>query len=223
MEPDTDMEQYYLNPSPFEPEPVRVSVAQEANGPWYTFTNGPYADGMFPTNAFAWDSDSNNWGNELDWLKPVDPNLSVSDFDGLSVAEAIELYDGSAGGTGFDLKDLDPNAYAALAIDPNTGRKWIQYIKVEYLPGSDYEGEIDGFSDVAGCGDYQHPYPAGDTNKDCRVDYKDLGLLCRYWLAEINDANDPAVIADIYEDDVVNLHDFALVAGSWGECSWECE
>jgi len=137
---------------------------------------------MFPTNAFVWDSDSNDWGEELDWLKPVDPNLSISDFDGLSVAEAIELYDGSAGGTGFDLKDLDPNDYAALVIDPNTGRKWIQYIKVDYLPGSDYAGEIDGFSDVAGCGDYQHPYPQGDINADCRVNMMDMAVLAENWM-----------------------------------------
>jgi hypothetical protein len=179
----TDMGQYYLkSPASISPEPVRVSVAQEANGPWYTFTNGPYADGMFPTNAFAWDNNSNNWGNELDWLKPVDPNLSVSDFDGLSAAEAIEHYDGSAGGTGFDLKDLAPNDYAALAIDPNTGRKWIQYIKVDYLTDGGYEGDIDGFSDVAGCGDYQHPYPKGDINEDCRVNMIDMAAIAENWL-----------------------------------------
>jgi len=183
LEPDTDMEQYYLkNPASVSPEPVRVSVAQDPNGPWYTYENGPYGDSVFPTNAFGWDRDAGDWGDELDWLKPVDPNLNISSFDGLSVADAIDLYDGSAGGTGFDLKDLDPNAYAALAIDPNTEQKWIQYIKVDYLPGSDYTGEIDGFSDVAGCGDYQHPYPRGDINADCRVNMMDMAILAENWM-----------------------------------------
>ena len=100
----------------------------------------------------------------------------------MSTADAIDLYDGSAGGTGFDLKDLDPNAYEALAIDPNTRQKWIQYIKVDYLPGSSYAGEIDGFSDVAGCGDYQHPYPVGDINKDCRVNMIDFAMMAEHWL-----------------------------------------
>ena len=222
LRPDTNMAEFYLaNPTSTNDEPVQISVAQDHNGPWYTFTNGPYGDCAFPTNAFAWDRDANTWCEELDWLKPVNPDLNDANFSGLSAADAIDLYDGSAGGTGFDLKGLDPNDYAALAVDPNTGRKWIQYIKVESYESS--YGEIDGFSDVAGCGDYQHPYPEGDLNEDCRVDEMDMALLCGYWLAQINDPNDPAVIADIYEDDIVNFYDWALLAGSWLECTWECE
>lgn len=222
VESDTDMEQYFLkNPTSVFPEPIQVSVAQEPNGPWYSFSNGPYADDMFPTNAFSWDSDANDWADELDWLRPVDPNLDISAFDGLSAGEAIELYDGSAGGTGFDLKWLDPNDYAALAIDPNSGRKWIQYIRVEYLDGSYYSGEIDGFSDVAGGGDYKHP--VGDIDVNCKVDYEDLALFCFYWLTQINNQSDAAVIADINEDGIVNFYDWTLVAGNWRVYNWECE
>lgn len=222
--PDTNMEtHYFTNPASVNAEQVMVSVAQGPNGPWFPFANGPYGDTAFPTNAFAWDRDANNWGEELNWLKPVDPNLSLSAFDGLSAADAIDLYDGSAGGTGFDLKDLAPGDYEALTADPNTDQKWIQYIKVEFLPDSPYDGEIDGFADVAGCGDYKHPYPVGDLDENCRVDYEDCALLCRYWLAQITDPNEPAAIADIYEDDIVNFHDWALLAGSWLQCSWECQ
>jgi len=32
------------------------------------------------------------------------------------------------------------------------------------------------------CGDANHPYPAGDLNKDCRVDLADLALLLAHWL-----------------------------------------
>lgn len=32
------------------------------------------------------------------------------------------------------------------------------------------------------CGDSQHPYPAVDLNKDCRVDLVDLALLVAHWL-----------------------------------------
>ncbi len=32
------------------------------------------------------------------------------------------------------------------------------------------------------CGDSQHPYPAVDLNKDCRVDFADLALLLAHWL-----------------------------------------
>lgn len=202
VEPNTNMDELSLrSPTSIFDEWVTVSVAQDPNGPWYTFTNGPYADDMFPTNAFAWNSDSNNWGEDLNWLKPVDPNLSVSDFDGLSVAEAIALYNGSAGGTGFDLKWLDPNDYEALAIDPDTGQRWIKYIKVT----SDESGEVDGFADVAGCGDYKHPYPTGDINHDCRVDFVDFAILAQDWLVGSD------------WDDLTNLAD------NWLECTWNCQ
>lgn len=221
IEDDTNMEQYFLkNPTAIFSEPVVVSISQDGND-WYTYLDGPYADAAFPTNAYAWDSNTNNWGQELDWTRPVDPNLTVQDFDGLSVATAIEFYDGSAGGTGFDIKDIDPNDYAALAIDPNTGQKWIQYIKVQ----SSNAGEIDGFADVSGCGDYKHPFPVGDLNEDCRVDYQDMELMCYYWLADTSNPNDPAIIADIYEDEdnTVNFYDWTLMAENWLKCTWECE
>ena len=52
----------------------------------------------------------------------------------VSAADAIAAYDGSGGGTGFDLDE--------------SGYDWIQYIKVEGT--SDFSGgEIDAFSDVA--------------------------------------------------------------------------
>jgi len=178
VEPDTDMNEFYLKtPTNIYAERITVSVAQDPNGPWYSFSGGPYADTNFPTNAFAWDS-SGDWSNELDWLMPLDPNLSISDFDGLSVAAAIELYNGSAGGTGFDLKWLDPDDYAALAVDPESGHRWIQYIKVT----SEEFGEVDAFADVACCGDYKHPYPVGDINKDCRVDMTDFAMMAGHWL-----------------------------------------
>jgi hypothetical protein len=169
IEPNTDMDSYYLKTPAYDEimgEPVTVSVAQHPDGPWYTFENGPFADAsFFPTNAFAWDSDVKNWGREQDWLKAVDPNLTTEDFNGLSAAQAIELYEGSAGGTGFDLKWLAPADYEVLETDPATGRKWIRYIKVT----SDDAGEIDGFADVAAC-------PSGDLNRDYRVNVRDFAV-----------------------------------------------
>jgi len=219
--PQTDMEDYYLtNPASVNREPVIVSVSQDGND-WYTYSAGPYADTTFPTNAYAWDRENHCWGKELAWTKPVDPNLKVSDFDGLSVAEAIDLYDGSAGGTGFDLEKLDPNDYEALRPDANSGRRWIRYIKVQ----SGDLGEIDGFADVSCCGDYRHRRPVGDINGDCRVDYEDLEILCGYWLDKVSSAADPAVKADIYKgpEDTVNFRDLALLTANWQKCSWGCD
>jgi hypothetical protein len=222
LTPNTDMDGYFLkNPASIYPESIGVSVAQHPDGPWYAFSNGPFADANFPTNAFAWDSNSNSWTNELNWLKPLNPALGISDFDGLSAAEAIALYDGSAGGTGFDLKWLDPDDYQALEIDPNSGRRWIQYIKVQCLPDSYDYGEIDAFSDVAAGGDYKHL--VGDLDADCGVDYEDLRLFCQYWLTYINGPNDAAVIADLDEDGFVNFYDFSMMFVNWLKFSEECE
>jgi hypothetical protein len=182
----TDMEQVWL-PNPVDVlvyEPVTVSVAQYPNGPWYSFSEGPYADAdLFPTNSFAWEGlniggdGCANWGEESDPLKSMDPNLTWEDFDGISVPGAIALYEGSAGGTGFDLQWLAPADYEALEPDPQSGRRWIQYIKF-----SSATGEVDAVSDVAACGDYQHPFVPGDINQDCRVDLADFMVLAENWL-----------------------------------------
>ncbi len=170
---------------------VIVSVSQglggDPNDPgswdWYTFENGPWGDDLFPTQAYAWDRENARWtDNEMDFTKPVDPNLRVSDFSGLTAADAIDLYDGSGGGTPFDLKDLP--GYDGLIPDPDTGYRWIQYVRFEggegiYALG----GEIDAVADVAACGDPTHPYPPGDINRDCRVDLEDFAVLVENWLA----------------------------------------
>ncbi|WP_197910382.1 VPLPA-CTERM sorting domain-containing protein [Desulfosarcina ovata] len=138
---DTDMDEYYISTGGGWSDPGVVSVAQYEDGPWYTFTTGPYFDTTtYPTQAFAWDSENDTWGDELDWTKPVDPDLDpTEDFAGLSVAEVIDLYDGSAGGTGYDLADL----YDLYGVE----LEWIRYIRVE-SNGTSY-CEVDGFADVA--------------------------------------------------------------------------
>ncbi len=39
---------------------------------------------------------------------------------------------------------------------------------------------------VPKCGDGRHPYPPGDANHDCRVDWLDLAMLCAHWLEDNN-------------------------------------
>jgi hypothetical protein len=128
--------------------------------------------------------------------------LTPADFVGKTVAEVCTLYGASAGGTGFDLQDLAPEDYAALAEDEETGRKWIQYVKVEYTGSILYETEIDAVADVTSCGDYRHPYVGGDFNHDCRVNFVDFAILASMW---------------VDEDGL-----FAL-AGNWLACNWECD
>lgn len=109
-------------------EPVTVEVAQSLSGPWYSFAPRT-ADGLFPTQGYLWNEATSSWGAESDFTKPVDPSLTEASFAGLTAAEAIALYDGSGGGTGFDL--------AA------SGFEWIRYVR---LTGDG--GEIDALADV---------------------------------------------------------------------------
>ncbi len=158
-------------------EEIRVSVSQDGTN-WFTYDSGPYADDLYPTQAYYWDRENACWTDELmDFTRPVDPNLTYADLENSFVADVIDLYDGSGGGTSYDLQDLTD--YENLAIDPNTGYRWIQYVR---LDGFEIGGEIDAVSDVAACGDPTHTYPVGDINEDCRVDFEDFALLAGSWL-----------------------------------------
>lgn len=209
----------------------KVSVSQDGVD-WYSFDRGPYADSFAPTLGRVYDpNDPNNgyegwdnrwWGEATNPTLPIDPNFQAGDFAGKSVAEFCAAYGNSAGGTGFDLEWLASEDYQGLSVDPNTGRRWIQYVKIECTAVDPEEGplpEIDAVSDVSCCGDYKHPFPVGDISHNCAVDLEDLEILCGYWLCEISDSNDPAKAADIYKDDIVNLYDFALVGSSWLRCN----
>jgi len=125
-------------------EPMPVSVSQDGIT-WYPYTNGPYADDYAPTHALAWDWVENRWLRdssgvevELDFTRPVSPAYTKTDYNQRSVAEGIDMYCGSGGGTAFDLDELP------LPVDPVTGRKWIQYIRVDGAMG-----EVDAFARVS--------------------------------------------------------------------------
>lgn len=128
-------------------EPSTVSVSQDGVT-WYDFTDGPFADDFAPTQAFTWDRDTHDWDLELDWTKPLDPGLTKSSFSGKYVADAIDLYNGSAGGAAFDISGLPLSTNAE-------GRKWVQFIRVN---GSG--GEVDAVSRVSRVPD---PTPIADA------------------------------------------------------------
>ena len=144
-------------------EPGIVSVSQDGVT-WYSFSDGPYADGFAPTASYRWDSVNDEWSEELDPTRPVDPEVDV---DGMNMAEMIDAYEGSAGGTGFDLADV--------------GLDWIMYVRIEDDPAGTWTSEVDAVADVSSCGDYKHPLPAGDINGDCRVDMGDLAVIAENW------------------------------------------
>jgi hypothetical protein len=66
--------------------------------------------------------------------KPMNPNLTLADFSGLDYAQALSLYDGSAGGTAVDM--------AAV------GLREVRYVKITVPAGSLDTVFVDGFAVV---------------------------------------------------------------------------
>lgn len=227
-------------------EPGIVSVSQDGVT-WYSFTNdpgfmasnpdfirrpldaeeGPFCDAFAPTlgrvyvtepnladpNVGAW---NRWWGEPTNPTFPVDPNLGFESFGGFTVAEICQIYGHSAGGTGYDISRLD------LPVDPLTGKKWFQYVRVDDKSGGG-SAEIDAFADVSACGDWKHPFPPGDMTQDCIVNLEDFAVLAGFWAVEITDPGDPAHIADLRPDDSVNIGDLMVMTDQWLQCTWDCE
>ncbi|MCE5340017.1 MAG: hypothetical protein LLF92_02660 [Planctomycetaceae bacterium] len=152
--------------SMFVDEPGIVSVSQDGVN-WYYY-GSPKADIFAPTAGYQWDDVNNVWAGELNPTKPVNPELTKASFYGSSIAAIIDAYDGAAGGTGFDINDV--------------GLDWIMYVRIEDDAASTVLTDIDAVADVAACGDYKHPFPAGDLNFDCRVNFADFSVMAGNWL-----------------------------------------
>lgn len=150
-----------------------VSVSQDGDN-WYTYEDGPDADTFAPTQGRVFDPNDPNeslgvanlwWSDESDPTVPLNPAITPEWMDGKTVAQVSAAYGKSAGGAGFDLAESE--------------MEWIQYVRIE---GAGDTPEVDAVADVSACGDYKHPYPVGDINKDCRVDLGDIAMLSANWL-----------------------------------------
>ena len=131
-------------------DPGIVSVSQDGVT-WYTFSDGPYADSFAPTASFRWDSANDVWAEELDPTRPVDPELNV---DGMNVAQMRRIR--RFAGDGFDIGGSGCNGY--------------QYVRIEDDPRTSVTTETDAVADVSrACGDYKHPFPAGQRRLPCNM------------------------------------------------------
>ena len=133
-------------------EPGLVEVSQDGTN-WFSFVKGPFADGFAPTMSHLYNTNSPDvslfsgnrwWSAKADPTLPVDPTVSVTNFFGHTLAQSAQLYNGSAGGTGFDISQFD------LPYE-STGRKWIRYVRVTTLSNNkDAQWtDIDAFADVS--------------------------------------------------------------------------
>jgi hypothetical protein len=110
-----------------------ISVSQDGLN-WYRVTSlGP----VFPMHGYLSDeADAYAAGaTPTDYTRPVDPSLSLDDFAGLSLADALVLYGGSGGGLGIDLSNLDGGTITLSSIS---------FVKIE-----GYTNALAGFADVA--------------------------------------------------------------------------
>ncbi len=182
-------------------EPALVSVSQDGTN-WFSFFDGPFADDFAPTLGRVYDPANLDpelgewnewWGQPTDPTRPLDPELMPANLGGLSVADAAEFYDGSAGGTGFDL--------AALGLD------WIQYVRIE--PNGSGIPEIDAVADVAPTAGGPDP----DLNGDGMVGPFDLAILLFSWGPCPPEAD---CSADLDCNGTVGPFDLALLLDDWG-------
>lgn len=85
--------------------------------------------------------------------------------------------------------------YEAYSYGKRRNNEIDPYLIESFVPGLgfikivDYSGiyppvikELISISPDNLCGDYYHPYPAGDENHDCIVNFKDLSVLAAHWL-----------------------------------------
>ena len=108
------------------PGVIRVSVSRDG---WrfYELAGASTVDVLFPTDGAG------------DSTVAVNPTLSANDFAGATLDDIRALYDGSAGGTGFDISS------ARDALGRRVPLSFIRFVRIEVLSG---KAEVDAFSGV---------------------------------------------------------------------------
>ncbi len=145
-------------------EVAKVEVSQDGNT-WYAFQNGPYADSFMPTLGHVYDKANPDaslfsgnlwWGAPASAVMPVDPSVTWASCKGLSLGEICRRYNGSAGGTGYDIGRLE----LPTSPERHGGRKWFRYVRISNMEDPDDLGmlpvaEIDAVADVAPVSSYR--------------------------------------------------------------------
>lgn len=124
----TDLDSYDLSGG-ICAHPTTVSVSQDGTN-WYAYNT---VTAPFPQNAYRWDETNHSWTDEqLNPTKPLNPSVYTMAFDNQPASIALRQFIGSAGGTGYDLKE--------------SGFPWIQYVQIQ--PGAGTFTVIDAIAAV---------------------------------------------------------------------------
>ena len=140
-------------------EQAKVEVSQDGEN-WFSDPAWRYADDFAPTLGHLYEpgaadtalfAGNRYWGRATLATKPVDPRVGFSNCAGKTLAEICNYYNGSAGGTGYDISNLN--------LEPDAqGRKWFRYVRISGVysdvPNEDgdfgyTEPEVDAVADVA--------------------------------------------------------------------------
>jgi len=118
----------------FEDGPFTISVS--ADGTSFTPLAETFNDGLFPTLGYqdlTGPYDANPGSVPSDFTKPVDPGLTMTDFDDRSFDDIVALYDGSGGGIPVDI--------ASAGLDE------VFYVRID-VPAGATSPEFDAFATV---------------------------------------------------------------------------
>jgi len=187
-------------------EPGVVEVSQDGEQ-WFVFDLSdvqppratPLADTAMPTLGRIYDPPNAEpslpgnqwWGRPTDPTRPVNPDWSAADFVGLTVAQYARRYGCSAGGTGFDLRDV--------------GLDGVRFVRISNNDGDELTPDIDAVSDV-------RPYTFPDFDCDYDVDKDDIEHFrsCLTGPA-IGPPGGDCARADFDRDNDVDQTDFAIL------------
>ena len=160
---------------------------------------GVEADGLWPTLGWldAGPYDLEPGTLPTDFTRPVDPALTLTDFEGLNIEGILDLYDSSGGGAGVDLASVALASITCVRITNPGDPKTTVHI------------EIDAFADVAPADN-----PA-DIDGDGVVGINDFLIVLGTW-GPCPDPCPPFCPADVDEDCTVGIGDFLAVLGAWG-------
>lgn len=165
--------------------PTGIGTPQTHPQEWHVYSSGPFADTLYPTQAFDWDRDAATWAAPRDFTVPVDPLITPADVAGRSAADAMDVYELSGGGTGFDLAE--------------SGFASIRYV---YLTSSG--GEVDALSDVFAL--------LGDHDRDGDLDLRDIAEF-QTCFADTDPRSRSCFWADFDGDGDVDETDYEAFAG----------
>jgi len=188
---DGELDHYCTNPAFVFAEGGLIEVS--ADGETWVAVTGVAADGLFPTEGYLDRTDPyDTLAGDIpsSFTKPVDPAVTLEDFDGLHYTAVLDLYRGSGGGAGIDLAPLGLTA--------------ISYVRISNPPDAFDTPEIDAVADVA-------PRRPGDATLDGAVDILDLLELLEHW----GQARPAGWDCDFNGDGVIDVLDVLDVLAYW--------